>query len=69
MISSFCLQQYIDCVLNLPINERQCLLHAKQGVCAIISRDNLRQKASVCFVFFKGLRGNFLCRGENETSN
>ena len=46
VISSFCLQQCIDCDLNLPINEKQCLLQAKQGVYAII-----RQKALVCFVF------------------
>ena len=69
MIPSFCLKQCIDCVLNLPINERQCFLQAKQGVYATISHDNLRQKASVCFVFFKGLRGNFLSGGENKTSN
>ena len=50
VISSFCLQQCIDCVLNLPLNERQCLVPAKQGVYAIINHDNLRQKASVCFV-------------------
>ena len=61
VISSFCLQQCIDCVLNLPLNERQCLVPAKQGVYALINHDNLRQKASVCFVSFKGLRGNILC--------
>ena len=46
VISCFCLQQCIDCVLNLPLNERQCLVPAKQGVYAIINHDNLRQKAS-----------------------
>ena len=72
MISSFCLQQCIDCVLNLPLNERQCLVPAKQGVYAIINHENLRQKASVCFVSFKGLRSNFLrmCVGlKTKTSN
>ena len=62
-------QQWINCVLNLSVNERKCLLQAKQGVYAIISHDNLRQRASLCFVFFKGLRGNFLWRGENKTYN
>ena len=61
MIFSFCLPQWIDCVLNLPLNERQCLVPAKQVVYAIMNHDNLRQKASVYFVSFKGLRGNFLC--------
>ena len=40
MISSFCLQQCIECVLNLPLNERQCLVQAKQGVYAIINHNN-----------------------------
>ena len=65
MISSFCLQQCIDCVLNLPLNER-CLVLAKQSVYAIINHDNLRQNTSVRSVSFKGLRGNFLCRNENK---
>ena len=47
VISSFCLQQCIDCVLNLPLNARQCLVPAKQGVYAIINHENLRHKASV----------------------
>ena len=49
MIFSLCLQQCIDCVLNLPLNERQYLVQAKQVVYAIKSDDNLRQKTSVCF--------------------
>ena len=53
-------------VLNLPLNERKCLVQAKEGVYVIKSHDNLRQKASVRFFFFKGLLGNFLCRGENK---
>ena len=69
VIFSLCLQQCIDCVLNLPSNERQYLVQAKQSVYAIKSHDNLRQKASVCFFFLKGLRGSFLCTGENKTSN
>ena len=39
VIFSFCLQQCIDCVLNLPLNERQCLVQAEQGVYAIKSPD------------------------------
>ena len=48
------IQQRIDCVLSLPLNERQCLVQAKQGVYAIKSHDNLRkkhQRVCVC-VFF-----------------
>ena len=56
VISFFCLQQCIDCVLNLPINEKKCLLQAKQGVYAIIRHDNLRQKASLCLVFCVGVK-------------
>ena len=41
VISSLCLQQCIDRVLNLPLNERQCLVPAKQGVYVIINHDNL----------------------------
>ena len=42
-------------------------IRAKQGVNAIIVLHFVRQKASVCFDFFKGLRGNtFLCRGKNK---
>ena len=37
------------------------MVPAKQGVYAIINHENLSQKASVCFVSFKGLRGNILC--------
>ena len=51
---------------DLPLNEGQCLVPGKQGVLAVINHDNLRQKAPVCFVSFNGLRGNFLCRGENK---
>ena len=39
MISSFSLQQCIDCVFNLPLNERQSLVEAKQGVYAIINHN------------------------------
>ena len=39
VIFSLCLQQCIDCVLNLPLDERQCLVQAKQGVYAIKSHD------------------------------
>ena len=42
------------------------MVPAKQGVYAIVNHDNLRQKASVCFVFFKDLRGNFLCGGKKK---
>ena len=67
VILSVYLQQCIDCVFNLPLNERQCLVQGKQGVYAIKSHDNLRQKASVCFFFsLKGLLGDFLCRGEPQ---
>ena len=38
LFSSFCLQQCIDCVLNLPLNESQCLVQAKQGVYTIMNR-------------------------------
>ena len=48
VIFSLCLQQCIDCVLNLLSNEKQCLVQAKQGVYAKNSYDNLRQKVSVC---------------------
>ena len=51
MIFSLCLQQCTDCVLNLPLTERQCLVHAKRGGYAIKNHDNLRQKGSVCFFF------------------
>ena len=40
MISFLCLQQCIDCVFNLPLNERQSLVEAKQGVDAIINHSN-----------------------------
>ena len=36
VISSFYLLQCIDCVLNLLLNERHCLVPAKQGVYAIL---------------------------------
>ena len=36
--------------LCFKLNERQCLVSAKQGFYAIKNHDNLRQKASVCFV-------------------
>ena len=70
VIFFLCLQQCIDCVLNLPLNERQCWVQAKQGVNSIKSHDNLRQKASVCFFPLKVVdRGYFLRRSENKTSN
>ena len=42
VISSFCLctAVYRLSVLNLPLNERQSLVQAKQGVCAITNDDN-----------------------------
>ena len=46
------IQQRIDCVLSLPLNERQCLVQAKQGVNAIKSHDNLRKKHQRVCVFF-----------------
>ena len=50
MIFSLYLQQCIDCGLILPLPERQCLVHAKQGGYGIKSHDNLRKKASVFFL-------------------
>ena len=59
MIFSLCSQQCIDCILNLPLNERQCLVQAKQGVNSIKSHDNLRQKASVFFFSLKVVEAAF----------
>ena len=56
VIFSLCSQQCIDCILNLSLNERHCLVQAKQGVNSIKSHDNLRQKASVFFFFFLSLK-------------
>ena len=39
---------FYSTVINLPLNERQCLVQAKQD--AIKSHDNLRQKTSVFFL-------------------
>ena len=44
-------QQCINCVLNLSVNERKCLLQAKQGVYAIISHDNFKTKSITVFCF------------------
>ena len=61
-------QQCTDCVLNLPLDERQCLVQAKQGVYTIKSHD-IQDKKHQCVCFFlKGLRGSFPCWGENKTS-
>ena len=68
VIFSLCLQQCIDCVFNLTLNERQCLVQAKQGVYAIKIM-TFKTKSISVFFFLKGLRGSFPCRGENKTSN
>ena len=71
VIFSLYLQQYINYGLNLPLTERQCLDHAKQGAYAIKSHDNLRQKASVVFFFFslKVVEATFCVGVKNKTSN
>ena len=59
VISSFRLQQCIDCVLNLPLNERQCLVPAKQCVYAIINHENLSQKHQCVLSPLKVLEATF----------
>ena len=66
MIFSLCLQQCIDCVLNFPLNKRQCLVQTKQDGYAIKSHDSLRQKASVFFFSFKVAEATFCVRGEKQ---
>ena len=54
-LPSLCLQQHIDCGLNLPLTERQCLVHAKQDGYTMKSHGNVREKVSV-FLFFFSLK-------------
>ena len=50
---------------KFTINERQCLVPAKQGVYAIIKHDNLRQKESAWFV----LQATFCVGVKTKTSD
>ena len=66
----FCLQQCIDCVLNLLLNERQCLVPAKQGVYAIINHGNLLDKKHPCDLFSLKVSEAAFCVGvKTKTSN